>query len=409
MSYRVIIMILSSMLVSLVAVRWIYFRLLKIAQEKDLVDHPEARKLQKTPVPVVGGLVVLSGLISGLLAGCVIANLWALELPIFSSDISLTNALLALSGMIVMLYAGFVDDVLGLSPKARFMVEILVILGLVGSTGVYVDSLHGLWGVEQLSMSVALPLTVFAGVGIINAVNMMDGVNGLSSGICISCSLLCGLHFVYTNDIGNALLAFCMTASLIFFFIHNVFGNTSRMFIGDAGTMLLGILMTWFVFSIMHDANFPYAAEHSICPTAMVVALFSVPVADTLRVMTMRAMNGRSPFSPDQTHLHHAFVSLGFSHFITTVSEILFGLIVVVAWYISVLLGTSLELQLYIVILVAAILVWGSYFFLVHEQKSNSRKAQWLRNLSVHTHLEDTKWWKCFSSYLGAPALPESE
>ncbi len=397
--------ILLPVLVSLVAVRWIYFKILRIAKDKKLVDHPEARKLQAAPVPVVGGLTIFFGLIFGLLVGCAVADLCKEGLLPCPLAMSLSDILPVVLCMSVMLYTGCMDDVLGLSPKARFIIEILVILGLVASTGVCVDSLHGLWGIGEFSMWVALPLTIFAGVGIINAINMIDGVNGLSTGICISCALLCGVHFIYDGDWGNALMAFCLVASLVLFFVHNVFGNTSRMFIGDAGTMLLGILMTWFVISIMHNGHFPYTAGYNICPTAMVVALFSVPVADTLRVMTMRVVNGRSPFSPDQTHLHHAFVSLGFSHSITTLSEVVVGLVVVLAWVLSVLYGASFEWQLYIVVLVAAVLVWGTYFFLVHERSSNSRLAIWIRTFAAHTHFEETKWWRRFSSYLDASEL----
>ncbi len=380
-------MILLPILVSFVAVRWIYFKLLEIAKEKDLVDHPGARKLQKVPVPVVGGLLVFFGLMFGTLAGCVAANVFAAELSMFPLGTLSSNTLSVILAMGVMLYIGFMDDMLGLSPKVRFIVEILVILGLVGSTGVCVDSLYGLWGVEQLSVWVAIPLTVFAGVGIINAINILDGINGLSSGICISISLFCATHFVLSSYLGNALLAFCLAAPLLLFFVHNVYGNTSRMFMGDSGTMLLGILMTWFVLSIMNEGKFPYVTEYNVCPTAMVVAIFAVPVADTLRVMVMRVINGHSPFSPDNTHLHHAFVALGFSHSVTTFTEIVIGLMVVASLCVSILFGATFEWQLYTVILVAAVFVWGTYFFLIHEQKSNSRKAQWLRSLAMRTHL----------------------
>lgn len=409
MNLYVVLMVLLPVVVSIGAVRWIYFKILKVAKDKNLVDNPESRKLQKAPVPVVGGLAVFFGFVSGLLVGCAISNVFASELSAFPLGVSLSNMLPVILGMSVMLYTGCMDDVSGLSPRVRLIIEVLAISLLVVSTGTCADSLHGLWGIGQLPIWVALPLTVFAGAGIINAVNMMDGVNGLSSGICISCSMLCGVHFAYVGDWANALLAFCMAASLVLFFVHNVFGNTSRMFIGDAGTMVLGMLMAWFVVSIMHNGSLSYVAVHNICPTAMVLALFSVPVADTLRVMSMRIVNGRSPFSPDKTHLHHAFVACGISHSITTLSEILVGLAVVALWTVSVWLDASYEMQFYLVVLVSAILVWGTYFFLVHAQKSNSCMARWLRVLSMHTHLADREWWQRFSFYLDAPELTESE
>ena len=395
--------------VSLLAVRWVYFKILKIAKEKNLVDNPDARKLQKVPVPVVGGLAVFFGLLFGLLCGITMMNLFAGDIGMLSGIVSVNRLLPIVLGMSIMLYVGCMDDIMGLSPKARFLIEILVILGLIYSSGISVDSLHGLWGIDDIPSVVAVPLTIFAGVGIINAINMVDGVNGLSSGLCITCSMLFGLQFFCIGDYVNAVLAFSIASSLFLFFIHNVFGNQSRMFIGDAGTMVMGVLMTWFVMCSMHDAGRGMILDYAYCPTAMVVAILSVPVADTLRVMTMRVFHGKSPFSPDKTHLHHAFVGIGVSHSITALSEILIDVIVVAIWYLSVRLGAPLHCQLYTVVLVAAILVWGTYAFLVHEQNSNSRIARWLRGFSPKTHLGSTEWWQRLTYRLDSPEFDEHE
>ncbi len=372
MSHNSILLILLPVFATLVAERWIYFKILKIAKDKNLVDKPDSRKLQKAAVPVVGGLTVFFGLMAGLLTGSVLCSMFMDGLPPYPMAASLSGMLLVVLCMGIMLYTGFLDDMAGLSPKIRFLIEILVLLLLVLSTGVSINSLHGLWGVEHISGWIAVPLTVFAGVGVINAINMMDGVNGLSSGICIACSVLGGIHFVYNGDWGNALLALCTAASLMLFFVHNVFGSTSKMFIGDAGTMAIGTLMAWFMTCIMYNPHFSYVLDYNLCPTAMVVALFSVPVADTLRVMTMRMLNGRSPFCADKNHLHHAFVGLGISHGFTTFWEIFIDFLIVAIWILSVLLGASLEMQLYTVIVASAILVWGTYYALVHKKKSNS-------------------------------------
>lgn len=409
MNWYALILILLSAIVSLFAVNWIYFKILKIAKEKNLVDNPDARKLQKNPVPVVGGLAVFFGVIMGALAGAAFFGFFG-NTTIIGNDItSIARMLPLILGMSIMLYVGCMDDILGLSPKARFLIEILVILGLIFSSNISIDSLHNMWNIGDIPTWIAIPLTIFAGVGIINAINMVDGVNGLSSGLCITCCMLFGIMFYGSKDYINSVLAFSMAASLLPFFIHNVFGNTSRMFIGDAGTMVMGILMTWFVMCAMHDGAHFDIKGVSVCPTAMVVAILSVPIADTLRVMTMRVMRGKSPFNPDKTHLHHAFVAIGVSHSITALSEILINLFVVGMWYTITLLGAPLQCQLYSVVLIAAILVWGTYFFLDHENTSNSRKAEWLRNFSVKTHLGNTEWWQRFSYKLDSPEYNEHE
>ena len=394
-------------LTSLMATNWIYFKILKIAKDKNLVDNPDARKLQKEPIPVMGGITVFFGVIFGLLAG--VASYYAIEHdPFVDTDIILQMLPIVLS-MSIMLYIGTSDDIIGLTPRARFIVEGVVLIGIIFASGGCIDSLHGLWGINSYSWYVAIPLTIFSGVGIINAINMVDGVNGLSSGLCITYSLLFGFVFIILGDIANAMLAFAIGTALFPFFIHNVFGNTSRMFIGDGGTMIMGILMTWFVICIMRNDSAFCTYAHNLSAPAMVLSILAVPVADTLRVMTMRIAHKKSPFNPDKTHLHHAFVGMGISHSITALSEILINITVVAAWLISAYLGAPLQCQLYTVILVAAILVWGTYFFLVHEKTSNSKKAKWLRNFSIKTHLGNTEWWQRLTYRLDAPEFSVQE
>lgn len=402
-----LIAICLSVLSAVLAVRWIYFKILKLAKEKGLVDNPDARKLQKTPIPVLGGLAVMFGVIFGVLTGG--AMLFTLNEAVTGTAIPLSHLLPVVLAIFAMLYVGALDDIIGVVPKTRFVIEILVILGLIFGTGICIDTFHGMWGVDELSWWVAVPLTVVAGVGIINAINMVDGVNGLSSGLCITYCALFGILFYDMDDIPNALLSFCMGAALFPFFIHNVFGDRSRMFVGDAGTMVMGILMTWFVMMAVSRGSVCLANGNEACAIAMVVAILSVPVADTLRVMTLRMIRGRSPFSPDKTHLHHAFVALGISHSITALSIIMINLTVVAVWYLTVLLGAPLECQLYTVVLVAAVLVWGTYVFLEHESRSVSRKAMWLKANSIKTHLGKTEWWQRFSYFLDAPEMSEHE
>ena len=402
-----LISICVSALSAMQAVRWIYFKILKLAKEKGLVDNPDARKLQKFPIPVVGGLAVVFGVTFGVLMGG--GMLFTLNEFFNGNSLSLTNLISVVLAIFVMLYTGALDDIIGLAPKTRFVIEILVILGLIFSTGTCIDSFHGLWGVQELSWWVGIPLTVVGGVGIINAINMVDGVNGLSSGLCITYCLLFGCLFLGVNDIPNAVLAFCMGAALLPFFIHNVFGDKSRMFIGDAGTMVMGVMMTWFVMSITSSDNVCMALENRGSVVAMLLAFLCVPVADTLRVMTVRMIRGKSPFSPDKTHLHHAFVALGISHSITALSIIVINLIVVGVWYLTMQMGAPLDCQLYSVAVVAAVLVWGTYIFLEHESRSQSRKAMWLKAHSIKTHLGKTEWWQRFSYFLDAPELSEHE
>ena len=233
-------------IVALLSTWWIFKKVLKIAMMKNIVDNPDARKLQKTPVPVLGGVAVFFGMIV------------ALTVTRLTFD---TYSLFAIMGvMTIMLYLGVMDDILSLSPRLRFIVEILVVLLLMFSNKYAINDFQGLWGIHQISSWIAVPLTVVACVGIINAINMIDGINGLSSGYCIMASAVFGGAFIISNDRDAASLAILSVGALLPFFFHNVFGKKSKMFIGDGGTLLMGTIMSAFVIGAI-NVNSPLAAK----------------------------------------------------------------------------------------------------------------------------------------------------
>ena len=390
-------------LVSLTAGHWIYFKVLKFAKLKNIVDNPNARKLQKSPVPVLGGMTVFFGLMAGALCG----------LCLSAEGCRLAPVLCAAS---VMFFTGLMDDTLGLSPRSRLLIEVLTVLGLIYGSGSCVDSLHGLWGVGQIAWTVGVPLTVLAGVGIINAVNMVDGVNGLSSGLSITASLLFGWAFVARGETAAALLALTFAGALVPFLFHNVIGRMSKMFIGDAGTMVMGVLMTWFLICLLrHDASASAdgvlagaeAGASAVAQrgnaVAFALSVLCVPVADTLRVMAMRMARGRSPFSADKTHLHHAFIRLCHSHSLTSMGEVAISLTVVGLWWLSVRLGAGADAQLYVVIVAAAVLVWGTYYVLSSERRALQPLQAWVSRTSVRLRQGEKRWWKRLQSWLDTP------
>ncbi|MEG2614033.1 MAG: undecaprenyl/decaprenyl-phosphate alpha-N-acetylglucosaminyl 1-phosphate transferase, partial [Alistipes sp.] len=158
------LVIFAPVLLACVAVSAIHPYIVKIAILKDIVDHPNERKLQKSPVPILGGVAVFFGICLSMACLCWLCDCEAL--------------FVIFSGIMVMLYMGVMDDILDLSPRLRFVVQILTICLLIFIGGFGLDNLHGLWGVEALPFLVMVPLTIFAGVGIINALNLIDGVNG---------------------------------------------------------------------------------------------------------------------------------------------------------------------------------------------------------------------------------------
>lgn len=360
--------------VSLLVVLWIHPKLVRIAQDKNIVDNPDARKLQRTPIPVLGGVAVFFGVVVGL----GLTGIWSDDATVFPIVVA----------MMIMLYTGTMDDILNLSPALRFLIEIITVLLLIYAGGYRLDSFHGLWGIGAIQEWLAVPLTVFAAVGIINAINLIDGVDGLSSGYCIMACTMFGVLFYLCGDRAMAVLAVVCVGSLVSFFFHNVFGKTSKMFIGDGGTLVMGIVMSTFVVRTLQNGS--AASEYVSANMGLIpftLSVLSVPIFDTLRVMSRRILRGTSPFHPDKTHLHHLFIGLGFSHAMTTVSILTLNTLVVGAWYASYAAGATIGCQLLTVVVSGLGVTFGLYG-IVSRLDPAGRAARLLRRLGRASHIE---------------------
>ena len=362
---------------ALLLVGWIHPRLVKIALLKNIVDNPEARKLQRTPVPVLGGVAVFFGVVIAI--GCM------------SSVVDCSGLPVVIMAMMAMLYTGTMDDILSLSPGLRFVIEIVVVLLLIFVGGYCIDDFHGLWNIGRFSYWCAVPLTVVAAVGIINAINLVDGVNGLSSGYCIMACLIFGTLFFLAGEAPMTILAAVSVGALIPFFLHNVFGKTSKMFIGDGGTLVMGVVMSVFVIAILQNGSRVAAyVNPNVGLVPFTLAVLSVPVFDTLRVMSTRILKGTSPFRPDKTHLHHMFIDLGCSHVATTLAILGVNMFVVLCWWALEASGFSIAVQLYAVIAVSLLVTSGLYHFMQWHICRDTRFMRAMRRLGYKTHISRT-------------------
>lgn len=346
--YYILLVFVLSLLVSSLAFKPI----LAFARKYKFYDNPNERKLQRRPVPVMGGFVVFIGTVIGLLC------------YMFVRDI--TPILPIVAAMIVMLVVGAYDDVRDLSATRKFCIEIAVVAALALVNGYGINDFHGLWGIHELSPWIAWPLTVVACVGIINAINMIDGINGLSSGISIMSFGFYSLIFFYSWDFVHVALAVSIIGGLIPFFIMNVFGNRSKMFIGDAGTMMLGIVLCDMVMTMLTKDSMcaKHTAKTNFCLIAFALAVLAIPVFDTVRVMLGRVFRGVSPFHPDKTHLHHAFIDYGFHHLETALMEIILNMMIIGFWWFVYKSHLPESYQLYGVIAAAIAVCFGLYYML---------------------------------------------
>lgn len=279
--------------------------LVEIAQKHKIVDNPNPRKLNTVPVPILGGV--------GVFLGMTVAT------AVFSPEDYDKQMLYLFAGMLFMLYIGVCDDIIDMRALRKLAYQMLAIGLMVIFGGIRLRSFQGLFGVEELPWKAGIPFTVFYCIGIVNAINLIDGVDGLASGYGMLAAMLLGICFKLLGDEVPAILCFATFGALFPFFLANVYGQRNKMYIGDAGSLVLGIL---FAVLATRFLNNPGAIALVSSPITFLIAVFTIPVFDTLRVMVGRMLKHQSPFAPDQTHLHHILLGFGFSHARVTAIEL---------------------------------------------------------------------------------------
>lgn len=346
----------TALLISFVTVILLHPQLVKFALYKGIVDKPNARRLNRVPIPVLGGVGVYAGFTVAL---CICGAIFGIKISV-ASFIAIT----------MMLCVGLLDDIKDLKPKTKFIAQIVAIVILIFCCGLKIDNLYGVFGIYEIPDCFSIPLTLFACVGLVNAINLIDGIDGLSSGYGIAAGgLFCLYGYVQGNQL-NTLVSVAIIGALIPFFVYNVFGTKNKMFIGDAGSHFLGIIFCLLTLNIIHTDAAGYDTQESNGYIAFCLAVMAHPVMDTLRVMMMRICNGDSPFKADKTHLHHAIINMGFSHLKTTLLIIALNFIVVIAWYSTYVTGQSATIQFVTTLCAAVTVIVVPYFVFIKIQKN---------------------------------------
>ncbi len=279
---------------------------IKIARKKQFVVHPTKRMSHTGDIPNIGGLDICFSFLL-----CYI--LFAFE--------DFQESRFMIIGLLLIVMVGFADDILDLSPLEKLIGEIAAGVALVCFADIRITNLHGFLGIYEIGTVASYILSLFILVVIDNAINFIDGVDGLASGLGIIYCIFFSIFFQLCSKAGWTALGYSMIGSLAVFFIYNVFGRTKRkIFMGDSGALLLGYLLTAFVFQfceINAYKTIPTIIQSHAAP-AVAICVLSVPLFDTLRVMLTRIKHGKSPFKPDKNHIHHLLLKAGCSHLQTT-------------------------------------------------------------------------------------------
>lgn len=370
----------------------VYPFILKYAVKHNILDNPDYRKLQRRPVPVMGGVAVYIGLMVA-----IVVSFFAMHSGIM---------FYGLAAMTVMMVVGCWDDAKDLSPYLRFIIEVSVVWVLMFAVKARIDNFHGLWGVHWIWNSLSLPLSIVAGVGIINAINLIDGVNGYSSGYGMMACFFFAAQFFFTGNYSMGTLCVVSGSAVVPFFLHNVFGKSSRMFIGDGGTLMIGTLLALCVFCTL-SGHSPSARLESkgVGLVAFSLAVLGIPVFDTLRVMSARILRGFSPFQPDKTHLHHLFIDCGFSHIGTSLTILTSQFFLIFLWWLTWKLGGSIDLQFYVVVAIALFDTFAFYRLMRISQSHNGKLFRWFVKFGDFMRVNDHKPFKLFRRFIDSKSI----
>jgi UDP-N-acetylmuramyl pentapeptide phosphotransferase/UDP-N-acetylglucosamine-1-phosphate transferase len=270
--------------------------ILQMTKKYRLYDVPDHRKAHKAPIATLGGVAIWTGMVTSLMLWFSFSNQ-----PVI---ISFMFSLIILFGL------GIMDDVKNLSARYKLIIEI-GLATIMAIAGIRITSFSGLFGIHEIPLSAQYTFTVIAIVGITNAFNLIDGIDGLAGGLGFMSLVTLGLFLTLCGDTNMALIAFSLAGGLLAFLYFNL--NPARIFMGDTGSLILGFVIAVMCLRLMQVNN---SIQHPIVPHAPVFALgiVLIPVFDAVRVFSMRIWKGKSPFSPDKTHVHHLLTNAGFSH-----------------------------------------------------------------------------------------------
>jgi UDP-N-acetylmuramyl pentapeptide phosphotransferase/UDP-N-acetylglucosamine-1-phosphate transferase len=201
-----------------------------------------------------------------------------------------------------------------ISARRKLIGELVGIAAMIFFGNFRLTNLHGFFGVHEISYLASILLTFFVTVVIINAINLIDGIDGLAAGVGMLVSLFFGIYFTLTGNEQLSVVAFSLLGALVPFFIYNVFAKRGKIFMGDAGALVLGVVLAALTISF-NEVNILKTLPYHIVNVPMVsICILVLPMFDTIRVFTIRIFNKKSPFSPDKNHLHHMFLALGYNH-----------------------------------------------------------------------------------------------
>tara|TARA_R110000868_G_scaffold3811_5_gene23474 strand:- start:18643 stop:19674 length:1032 start_codon:yes stop_codon:yes gene_type:complete len=331
------------------------------------MDEPIDRSMHTAKTPTLGGV----GMFITFTLTLITAGMF-LNLP----QADLLKLLSLLAATITLMFLGIKDDLLGLAPKKKFIIQAMAAALVIVLTDVRIASYYGLLGLEELPYLVSVIFSIFVFLAVINAYNLIDGIDGLAGTIAIIVSTSFGTFFFLNGRYLMLAVSFALIGALIGFLRYNL-SERRRIFMGDCGSMFVGFLLAYQAITFL-EFNAKEVTPYTIkVAPIMAMAILSFPILDTVRVFIIRMAKKRSPFSADRNHIHHRLLDLGHSHKkATLILAIINILVIALAFLIK---DLFINLQLYILVLAVPLLYFSPWLFYrpIGKRQSWRQKKKW--------------------------------
>lgn len=316
--------------------------IVKISRRKNLMDEPGTRSSHLRKIPNLGGIAIFYSL-------AVCASVFAFEL------FEIYKFLFA--SLVILLYIGVMDDIVVMRAYKKLFAQIVVTALMVIGSDVRIRSFFGLFGIYELNYFFSVAISIFTFIILINAFNLIDGIDGLAGGYSIICSALFGISYFRLGEYNYPLvvLSAVIIGSVTGFLYYNLSNSrSSKIFMGDTGSMILGFLLAFTAIcfiDIFIDKKLPGVPRYYLqAAPSIAMAILILPIVDTLNVILVRLFNGSSPFTADKNHIHHSLLDLGLSHRRSTVYIIMYYLFIVAVAYFFRHINVNLLLLIIIVL-----------------------------------------------------------
>jgi len=334
-----ILNILGAIIVGFTAVILIVPSILRVAHLKKLFEPFESRKVHKALIPPLGGVAIFIGF------------LLSVSITTFGFDFEMTKYLLV--SVLLMFFIGLKDELINIDAKTKLLVQVFAAAILIIMGDIRFTNLHGVLGIYNIGFAASFIISLFAIVVITNAINLIDGIDGLAAGIVITATGMLGTWFFFVEQYQLSIISFALLGCLSAFFLYNVFGHTNKLFMGDSGSLVIGIILSTLVIRFNELNILPSTALKINAAPAVSFAVLIVPLVDTLRVMLIRISQKKSPFSPDNNHIHHRLLKLFNNHLKVTLTLVFASVLFVGVSFLLNIAKVNVNAQLLILILAA--------------------------------------------------------